>query len=975
VRVGGAYKTAYSSSDVPLNEWTHVIGTYDGEYMRVYVNGILNGTPLALSGNIETNVASLIVGSASFDGDLDEIKLYNYALTPYQIAQAYGNGAPLTYWSFDEGQGTTAYDSLGSKNHGTLTNMTTTGVSSAWVDGKFGKGLRFDGSDDYIDAGDFLDNGETTVSLWFRSSYQGTHNGLIDFAGSSGIGHFDFNHSGDDRPILYLDSTNFRYFDASATDYMDGEWHYLVLYIPGSDMDDVSSATLSIDNVNIPSSSTSAAGTQDTWNDLYIGKTNYGSFNGDLDEVKIYNYQLTPFDIEKEFVSSRGKKQTGLNLSKSEQDNESAQVEGLVAHWKMDEASWDGTADEVIDYSGLGNHGVSADDAHTTTTARYNRAGGFDGTDDRITIANDDSLNPSSAITISAWFYANSFDGDSISGNCILSKGASTNGYWLVVGSGKAHFKWGSYLTNDLDSDTFNPTTGEWHHILISYDGNHGIFYYDGNEVGEGDMTKGDNNTSSMSLGYYISPVPNHFDGALDNVKIWNRALSPTEAVNEYHKILSPVGYWSMDNIDGITVTDDSGMGNDCTMDGELNKADDWKPGKVGQSLFFENCYNGGQCEGHHLECGNDSSLDIEGAITVEQWVKPNSFTYYPIFMRKPSDLYRIGLRGTNPTENLGDGRVYWRIKIGGVAKAKSGAIYIPSNEWSHVVGTYDGEYMRLYINGVLDGAPYAVTGDIDVSTYDLIVGAYNLSGNYTFDGDMDEVKLYNYALTSHQVAQAYNNGKPIAHWTFNEGEGDVVKNKINNTYHGDIVNATYVSGKSDTALNFDGDGDYIDFDNTEDDTFYPTTTYESVTIATWMKLNTASQESAVVGRFDSVGSNHWYNYGSGIKYVNGAVKVMGMSNANNPLLSYDLTDTSSWHHVVAIVNTTDGKLYVDGILRDSGDLSSNGGYDFAIGAQTNAGTSFYFDGQLDEVKIWNYGLSPLDVQNDYNLGKGVFFK
>jgi len=69
--------------------------------------------------------------------------------------------------------------------------------------------------------------------------------------------------------------------------------------------------------------------------------------------------------------------------------------DGLVGHWKMDEASWSGTSGEVMDSSGAGNHGTAIGGV-TTTNGRIGNAGDFDGTNDYIDCGNDTSLNPTS---------------------------------------------------------------------------------------------------------------------------------------------------------------------------------------------------------------------------------------------------------------------------------------------------------------------------------------------------------------------------------------------------------------------------------------------------------------------------------------------------------------------------------------------------------------------------------------------------
>ncbi len=97
----------------------------------------------------------------------------------------------------------------------------------------------------------------------------------------------------------------------------------------------------------------------------------------------------------------------------------------------------------------------------------------------------------------------------------------------------------------------------------------------------------------------------------------------------------------------------------------------------------------------------------------------------------------------------------------------------------------------------------------------------------------------------------------------------------------------------------------------------------------------------------------------------------MGRNSGDNDLLTYDISDPE-WHHVVGITNTVSGKLYVDGVLVDSGDLSSGYTYDFCIGAQCNDGNSHNFDGQIDNIMVYDYARTPAQIAWDYNRGKPV---
>ena len=194
------------------------------------------------------------------------------------------------------------------KNSGTTRDYSTyenncTINGATWIsDGQVGGAYEFD-STDYLNCGSFMNHGKTTVTLWFRSSDKTQHNGLLDFAGSSGLGHFDFNHSGNGRPLLYLGGSNYRYFDSSASNYLDGSWHFLVLYINGSSNSDILDSSLKIDMNTIANSATLSSGAADAWNNFYIGRTGYGSFDGDIDEVKVYSYELTEEQLNEEYQS------------------------------------------------------------------------------------------------------------------------------------------------------------------------------------------------------------------------------------------------------------------------------------------------------------------------------------------------------------------------------------------------------------------------------------------------------------------------------------------------------------------------------------------------------------------------------------------------------------------------------------------------------------------------------------------------
>jgi len=92
---------------------------------------------------------------------------------------------------------------------------------------------------------------------------------------------------------------------------------------------------------------------------------------------------------------------------------------------------------------------------------------------------------------------------------------------------------------------------------------------------------------------------------------------------------------------------------------------------------------------------------------------------------------------------------------IGGSNSCSGGTVR--ANEWQHVSATYDGSYIRCYINGKEVGKT-ADSGSIDTQDTTLYIGSDGGAANY-FNGLIDEVKIYHYALSPIDIREDYNSG------------------------------------------------------------------------------------------------------------------------------------------------------------------------------------------------------------------------
>jgi len=173
------------------------------------------------------------------------------------------------------------------------------------------------------------------------------------------------------------------------------------------------------------------------------------------------------------------------------------------------------------------------------------------------------------------------------------------------------------------------------------------------------------------------------------------------------------------------------------------------KQGRHGAALWFDGVND-------YVNCGNDVHLNPTGAITVETWIKLDAASEgksssIPIIRRNNSYLLR-------KDEEASGGYFSFFIHDGsswepGVNSGFSSAFGV----WYHIVGTYDGQHVKIYINGRLKGSS-ARTGAMPSNGNNTVIGFWNTD---YFPGLIDEVRIYNRALLAEEIKNLYFAGKP----------------------------------------------------------------------------------------------------------------------------------------------------------------------------------------------------------------------
>ncbi|MCD6505321.1 LamG domain-containing protein [Candidatus Poribacteria bacterium] len=203
------------------------------------------------------------------------------------------------------------------------------------------------------------------------------------------------------------------------------------------------------------------------------------------------------------------------------------------------------------------------------------------------------------------------------------------------------------------------------------------------------------------------------------------------------------VGYWPFDEGRGKTVKDASGNGNDGKFVGKV----EWVDGVYGSALKFDG-------ETGYVAVPDDKSLDLTEALTVMFWFKPSEPLTGRRVMSKNNSYFIMFDFGDPDTIEL-------------LVKPRNDFVESKTKEWKigkwyHFAGIYNKGILRVYINGELEGERKDVP-PIAPSDLELWIGADDF-GRPTdfFPGAIDEVRIYNRALSAGEIKEAMKGPAPV---------------------------------------------------------------------------------------------------------------------------------------------------------------------------------------------------------------------
>jgi uncharacterized protein (TIGR02145 family) len=530
---------------------------------------------------------------------------------------------------------------------------------------------------------------------------------------------------------------------------------------------------------------------------------------------------------------------------------------GLVGYWPFN-----GNAN---DESGNGNHGINY--GATLTSDRngiLNSAVNFNGSGNYIATPNINHLNNSKNFTISLW--------QQITGNTLYSQFMVSRGWDQQTG----HF----HLMYHIDSNQYNAQINQnvnigsgqlsifskkygipqttWNHILMSYDGTVVKIYVNGvldnSKLYDKYLSA---STSPILFGKHQTIADYFYKGKLDDIGIWNRALTQSEitalytgvppctptssttnltipstnlpytwngltfnnngsqtatltnangcdssatlnltvtnTIPSYLPTNGLIGYWPFNG----NANDESGNGNHGTVNGATLTTD--RNGNSGKAYSFDGISS-------YIEVLHNSIFNLTNSMSFSFWLNSNDVNQHQSIINKAnpgvSDSWIVQL---SPTQN--DTKKIW-LNCGGLntISQMSNPSLETNNKWYHVLATYDMNVVKFYINGILDNI-FTLNSPTPSNQNNIKIGG--LLGEI-FNGKLDDIAIYNRALTQQEVTQLYTgtvtyninassgtNGNitPSGSTTFNSGSSQTYTFTPNSGYWIDsiIVNGVQV--------------------------------------------------------------------------------------------------------------------------------------------------------------------------------------
>jgi len=878
-------------------------------------------------------------------------------------------GGPIAYWKFDEGVGSTAYDSTSNKLNANLVNPKwQAGISGNAFDGSSGGSIS-------IPDNNLLDiSNNLTISFWYypRSTHTNYANHPVTKWSGTADANFvfyEFGNGGSGNTYMWYANRGGTWGNISNTWTPPSlnSWYFITLTYNSS-----IGGQMYINSKPIGGKVGSGSLAINTASLSLLGNTS--SSKPSIDEFKIYPYARTAAQIKLDY-NSRGSS-SGSSVNLGNKNTNIYPKDGLLGYWTLEN---DGS-----DSSGNGFNATT--DTSTHISAKIGKGSQFTTAGETISIPHNTNLETAD-LSVSFWLRLNNLNQIT---PIISKRNASSQTYFtvLVDTAGRFIIDKGGYAYRVTSSSAVNINTWQNFTITIKYGTPGKIKIYKNGTL----FQEFDKETALLSvntpllIGDDLYSGTYYLDGIIDEVVLYNRVLSENEVQQIYNPTFDTdslnsklIAYYKFDEGNG-TIINNSGVGGSTLNStfGTGNSAPTWtNDGKFGKALNFDGTND-------YISIPDTNNIFDTNYITITGWLyKNNSASGHHTVLSRSGNSFIINFYDNNF-------ETYF-FTSGGTCHSSAISFTSYLNSWHYFAASYDGQNSKIYIDGKLINTISTCSGTINPSTSAIYIGSRTLT-NYFLNTKIDEVKIYNTALTDDEIKQDYNQGSaiqfgsstqniggtttsldycipgdtsycasPVAEWKMDERTGTSIKDTSGNNNTGNINGANWTTGKIGAGLKFSTTNDYI---------YIPTLNNfsGSGTINMWVKWTGSGfdylfdqNEHNFLAFIDDNGIRFFPNYGA---------------DSNDSLIVSNILWDQNWHFITITADDSTNllQIYFDGILKGSSspDWSAATVNNFTIGAISSYRASYNFNGSIDQVKIYNYARTPAQVAWDYNKGAPV---
>jgi fibronectin type 3 domain-containing protein len=887
LRVAGTWHVA-SFGTLPANTWVHLAATYDGETLRSYVNGAPVSSNTAPSGAPDLDPSPLTLGRYAdlpqyFLGDVDEVYLNSRALSDTEIAG-------LTFSDSTPPSAPT----LTAQASGQAVNLSWTAATDA-------------------------QSGVTSYRIYR----------------SIGIGQTKTFLTQVNAPAL-------SYQDAAVTG--GTTYAYQVAAVNGATIEGARSNEASATPVNTaPAAPTGLVGTSGNqqavldWNN-----------NGEADLAGYHVYRATasggPFTrITPSPIATSAYTNTGLTngttyffrvtaidtgtleSTPSSTVSVTPSVAGggdgsLQAHWRLDETS--GTT--ASDSSGNARHGTVAGGAVFSTGVLSN-ALTFDGANDVVTTPL--SFNFASW-TVSLWVRSPTAPSASAVSGPIHSDNLEIN--WnhptaSVQGSATVRVGWNWY------GASFGPLSGNtWYHLVATYDGENLRTYKNGALITTNAQPSGPSDaplSTTFTMGRH-STASQFFTGSLDDVRVYNRALSLSEVAALGQTDATPPSTPTLNA---------TASGQSVNL--SWTAATDAESGVSGYRIY--------------------RSIGVGQPKTLLTTVGASPLTYQDsATAANTTYAYRIaavnggGIEGTQSNEASA-------TTVNAAPAAPTGLVDTPGNQQAVLdwANNSEGDLAGYHVyRATASGGPFA-----RITTSPIVASAYTNTGltngtTYFYRVTaIDTGSLESVASSTISVVPAAPSGDSSlqAHWRFDETSGTTAADASSFARTATVAGgAVWAAGQFGNSLTFDGVNDVV--------TTPLGTDMNAWTVSLWVRSPTAPNGGVVSGPIHA--ANMEINWNHPVASVQGSATVRVGWNWYGA--SFGPLAANTWYHLVATYDGENLRTYKNGVIVATNAQPSGApdvaGSTLTIGKHSTAAQ--FFTGSVDNVRVYNRALSDSEV-------------